>query len=139
MHRVADVVMMGLLTLASWNDWRRKVVSVNLLVVMNLAAICKVIACRDSIGEVLLGVLIGLGFFLISKWSQEQIGYGDSWLILILGIYAGGKRILLLLFVASLGAALFSLIFCLLYHWNRKFSIPFIPFLTVAFLGVILL
>ena len=139
MHEIADVVMMGFLTLASWNDWRRKVVSVNLLAVMNVAAICKVIVCRDAMGEVLLGVLLGLGFFLISKWSEEQIGYGDSWLILILGIYVGAKRMLLLLFVASLGAAIFSMIFCLLYRWNRNFSIPFIPFLTAAYLGVILL
>ena len=36
------------------------------------------------------GVLIGIVFWLISKYSNETIGYGDSWIISLMGIYLGG-------------------------------------------------
>ena len=139
MCEIGNVIMMGTLMAAAWEDWKRKEVSVYLLLGMNLLAVLCAIVCNKEVSDVLLGVGIGLGFFAVSKMTEEKIGYGDSWLILILGIYVGGKELLLVLFTASFGATIFSFVFCMLHQWNRKFSIPFIPFLCAAFLGVMVL
>ena len=85
------------------------------------------------------GVAVGLLFFGISKVTKEAVGYGDSWLVTILGMYLGGRRLLEVILTATVLAGIFSLIFCVFQGWDRKRSIPFVPFLTVAYLGVVLL
>ena len=114
MRGLIDVLMIGTLLVASWGDWKRKEISVRILLLMTVLASVKAIFFSEKFLEVILGLVIGIGFLLISKWTEEQIGYGDSWLILILGVYVGFEKLLILLFTASLGAALFSLIFCVL-------------------------
>lgn len=139
MREIENVIMITALMIASWGDWKRKEVSVYLLIGMHIFVVLAVIGLKRPVWDVLFGLGIGLCFFITSRLTREQIGYGDSWLITILGTYVGGKKLLVLLFTASLGAAVFSF-FCLMVHrWNRKISIPFIPFLTAAFVGVILL
>ena len=138
MRGLIDVLMIGTLLVASWGDWKRKEISVRILLLMTVLASVKAIFFSEKFLEVILGLVIGIGFLLISKWTEEQIGYGDSWLILILGVYVGFEKLLILLFTASLGAALFSLIFCVIHKWNRNFTIPFVPFLAAAYVGVML-
>lgn len=48
-------------------------------------------------------------FLLISKCTRESIGYGDSWLILLLGIQLGYLKAISVLFAASLLAGVASL------------------------------
>jgi leader peptidase (prepilin peptidase)/N-methyltransferase len=87
----------------------------------------------------LAGGLVGVLFLGISKLSKEAIGYGDSWLIGILGILMGAREMLAVLFIASLLAAAGSLIILWKKRWNKKAAIPFVPFVAVVYLGAILL
>ena len=138
MREVIEVLMIGALLIVSWGDWKKKVISVRMLVGMTILASLKAMFFTETILEVVLGLGIGVGFLLISRLTQEQIGYGDSWLILILGMYVGSGKLITLLLVASFGAALFSFIFCMVHRWNRNFTIPFVPFLAAAYVGVML-
>lgn len=66
-------------------------------------------------------VLLLLGFF-----SREQIGYGDGWLILALGMWLELPELLGMLFLG----------FGLLTLWAaavRKGELPLVPFLTAAY------
>lgn len=84
---------------------------------------------------IISGLLIGVGCLLASRYTKEAIGYGDSWIILELGICLGGMRLLQMLLVASLAAGLFGL-FCLwVKGWKRNTSLPFVPFIALAYLG----
>lgn len=134
-----NVIMMVLLLLAAFNDMKKRSISVRLLILLSIFALTAMLLRKDNLWDLLGGAAIGLLFFLISKCTGEQIGYGDSWLILVLGIYAGAKDLIWILFAASFGAGLFSLCFCVIHKWNRRYSIPFIPFLAAAFLGVVML
>ena len=76
------------------------------------------------------------GVFLFLSWfTQESFGYGDSILILILGILSGGWNLLWILFAAFLIASVYGGIMIARKKYTRKNSFPFIPFLTVAYLG----
>ena len=76
------------------------------------------------------------GVFLFFSWfTQESFGYGDSILILILGILSGGWNLLWILFAAFLIASVYGGIMIARKKYTRKNSFPFIPFLTVAYLG----
>ena len=80
-------------------------------------------------------ILLGGVFLFLSWFTQESFGYGDSILILILGILSGGWNLLWILFAAFLIASVYGGIMIARKKYTRKNSFPFIPFLTVAYLG----
>ncbi len=135
-HGLVAVLLMAM----AYRDWRTKQIScLSLLLMAILVLVLRVVFVEDTIWSTLGGVAVGISFFFISKYSRESVGYGDSWLILLLGIFLGGKMIMEVICIASFLAALFSIGYGLVRGWNRKNTIPFIPFLTVAYVGVLLL
>ena len=88
--------------------------------------------------DLALGVAAGLAFLLFSKLSREALGYGDSLLILILGVFVGFRRQLAILALAFLLAGIFAGVGLLSRRFSRTFSLPFIPFLAFSYVGVML-
>lgn len=139
MCEIIDGLMLVLLGIASWGDWKRREISVNLLMVMSVFVIGSAFLLkRNSLLSVLGGIAIGLFFVYLSYITEEKIGYGDSWLIGVLGVYLGGTALLELMLIASLAASVCSLVYCVCQGWNRNHTLPFIPFMMVAFVGVML-
>ena len=139
MCEIIDGLMLVLLGIASWGDWKRREISVNLLIVMSVFVIGSAFLLkRNSLLSVLGGIAIGLFFVYLSYITEEKIGYGDSWLIGVLGVYLGGTALLELMLIASLAASVCSLVYFACHGWNRNHALPFIPFMMVAFVGVLL-
>lgn len=88
---------------------------------------------------VLGGILTGVVFLFVSKITKEGMGYGDSILILILGIYLGFHQLIIVLSMA------FFLLLCVSVPvlWSRKMSrkstLPFLPFLTGGYLCLLMM
>ena len=140
MCQIADWVVFTLLAACSVIDWRRKTIPYVLLLALGIVVVAFAFFCNGvSVKMRVGGVLIGVLFLLISKMSREAIGYGDSFLILFLGIHMGSFEALGVLFVAALLAAVVSLFFLWKCHWKRQATLPFVPFLTISYLGAILL
>lgn len=140
MCKIADWVVFALLTACSVSDWRKKTIPYVLLLTLGIAVVafaflCDGVSVKMRVGGVLMGVL----FLLISKISREAIGYGDSFLILFIGIHMGSLVALGVLFIAALLTAVVSLFFLWKCHWKRHATLPFVPFLTISYLGAILL
>jgi prepilin signal peptidase PulO-like enzyme (type II secretory pathway) len=85
------------------------------------------------------GVTVGLVFLFISHVTREGIGYGDSWMILILGTYLGLWKLLEVLTWAFLGLALVSMGILALKKMSRKSVVPFVPFLAAGYLLTMIL
>ena len=85
--------------------------------------------------ENLVGICAGIGvgvlFFLVSKVTEEAIGYGDSVAIMILGGYLGFWKV-----VGVLAAAFFTSGVCsvILAFRGRVKTMPFFPFLTLGYI-----
>ena len=137
---IIDWIMLSLLLACSVTDWKRKRIPLYLLLIMSVIVIVSVIICPvENIWLRVGGAALGIVFFLISKVTKEAIGYGDSWLILLLGIYLGGIRALQVLFAASVLAAVVSLFYLWVRRFKRSATLPFVPFLALAFLGAMVL
>ncbi|MEW6323965.1 MAG: prepilin peptidase [Nitrospirota bacterium] len=86
----------------------------------------------------LLGFLIGGGiFYLVAEASyrilkQEGMGGGDIKLIAMVGAFLGWQKVLLTIFLASLGGAVVGGAFMLAKGWGRRTPIPFGPFLALG-------
>lgn len=85
------------------------------------------------------GAAVGFVFLLISRITKEAFGYGDSILIVIIGAFVGFWQVLFLLMIAFFTAALFAAGMMIRMRFNMKASFAFIPFLTFAFIGGMLL
>lgn len=140
MCKIADCIIAVILVAAGYKDWKTKQVSLRMLLLLGIAVvILRIAVVEDTAASTIGGILIGILFLGISKVTEESIGYGDSWLIVSLGIYLGGKTLLGVVLGACICASIFSLLTCLRRGWNKKYTIPFVPFLAVAYLGVVFL
>ena len=140
MCKIADGIVFFVLAIGGIMDWKKKELPLWLLSGMSACIVIFAMCCKDtSLWHRLAGAALGVLFFLISKVTKEAIGYGDSWLILLLGIHMGISRALQVLFAASLLAALFALFYLWICKWKRNATLPFVPFLAIAYLGVMFL
>jgi leader peptidase (prepilin peptidase)/N-methyltransferase len=140
MCQIADWMVLALLVACAICDWKWREIPLYLLIVMSVDVLILAIGCGGlRLGLRLGGALVGVLFFLIGKCTKEAIGYGDSWLMLLLGVYLGAMQLLQLLFIASVVAGIMSLFFLWKKRWKKTVAIPFVPFLVVGYLGVVFL
>lgn len=79
------------------------------------------------------GIIPGLLCLFLGKISQEGIGYGDGYLISIIGMYLGLWKTVGIVMIALFLIGILSVGLLLLQRANRKTQIPFIPALLMAF------
>lgn len=128
------------LLVLSVQDFRERMISGTLLSIGAVAAICsQILWNRNSVWECISGILIGLLFIGISKLTREGFGYGDSILITILGIYIGVWNLIYVLLIAFSLAAICSIFILIKFRFQRQKVLPFIPFITVAYMSFVLL
>lgn len=70
---------------------------------------------------------LGILLLLFSYVTREQIGYGDGFLVLVLGMWMDMGQLCNMLFIASIIS--FLTVVCL-----KKRELPFVPFLTVGYI-----
>ena len=120
-------------------DIRKREVPIAYLIIGTAGAIgIQVFARPLQWYECLLGIVIGILFCLLSKVTKEQIGYGDSWMILNLGICFGAWKLLVILSLAFCVCSLITVPSVLRRKLHRKERIPFYPFLMIGVAGVML-
>lgn len=140
MCKIEDLVILVFLILCSISDLHsKKIPTVLLLVMSGVVLIFCFISCRKDVLDMTGGIMIGSLLFLVSKYTKEAIGYGDSWLMSLLGVYLGGISLLEVAMTAFFLAGMISLTGLVWKHWKKTVTIPFVPFLTIAYLGVIII
>lgn len=105
-----------------------------------LTAIClriNGIMGEEGVAAVLLSLMPGTGFFLLSFLTREKVGYGDGWVLLMIGLFSGFFRCFLILLVGLLLESMAAVILLSLKKIQRDKEIPFSPFLLLG-MGVTL-
>lgn len=139
-NRMVDIVVLLILTGLSVSDIRNKKVSRKVLTLWGILTVFWKIVdfyqirvflekMEQTNVENLVGICAGIGvgvlFLLVSKVTEEAIGYGDSVAIMILGGYLGFWKV-----VGVLAAAFFTSGVCsvILAFRGRVKTMPFFPF-----------
>lgn len=137
MREIMNWSLGGFLVVCGIRDiWKREIPTWWLVAMSVVVAVFVLAVDRNMFLSRLVGGLLGIFFFFISKWTKEAIGYGDSWLILALGIYLGSYEALQVLFWATVIAAGGALFLLWRKRWKKNITIPFVPYLAVAYIGV---
>lgn len=135
MCEISKIIGLLILVYLSWSDIRKRQVPVLVLAAAGvLAVLYQSAAGSAGVGKVVMSTVPGIFFLLVSKVTEEGIGYGDSLGIFVFGIYLGFWQILEVLF------STFFLMFCVLIPvlWKKKMSrkagLAFYPFFTGGYL-----
>lgn len=124
----------------SYIDIRFRKVPVRILIVSNITSIIYYIIFKEiNICLFAGGMGIGLVFIFISKITEEGMGFGDSWAILILGSYLGVWELLFVLAVSFSFLAVYAVVILCRRKMSRTCTIPFFPFLTGGYLAVFMM
>lgn len=76
----------------------------------------------------------GLCFLVCGKLTEEKIGYGDGWLLVVCALYETPDQLYTQLFIACLAAFIYGL-FLWFIRREKGLEIPFAPFLLLGYIG----
>ena len=121
MCKIEDFIMLLFLLWCSISDLRTKKIPTVLLIIMSLTVIMiRLIFIRQEIAGMAGGALMGAIFWLISKYTNQAIGYGDSWLLGNMGIYLGGISMLEVATTAFFLTGLVALAGLVIKQWKKN-------------------
>lgn len=125
------------LMICSWIDLRSRSLPTAVFITAVIGSGISIIA--GGVEPILAagGLIIGLLCLFFSRVTREGLGYGDSMLILFLGVGIGLWQIIGVLMIAFFSAAGYSACLLIFRRKNRHYAYPFVPFLLVGYLGVI--
>ena len=83
-----------------------------------------------------LSVIPGVIFWVLSYVTGEKVGYGDGWVLIMIGLYMGLWKCLLILVVGLIFSSMIVLILLMLRKVSREYQLPFVPFLLLG-MGVV--
>lgn len=126
------------LTYNAIKDWKTKEVSLIVTLVYGIVGIVSQVV-RKSLGvETLLCFLPGVIALLLALATRESIGYGDAWMLLALGCVLKWKQLCMVCFLAIGLAAVAGLILCTVFRKKKEYEMPFVPFLLLSYLLVLI-
>lgn len=78
-------------------------------------------------------------FWMISFITREKVGYGDGWVLLMIGLFVGLIKCFLILMIGLILESVILLILLVFHKIRRDGEVPFVPFLLLGLGAVICL
>ena len=134
-----NIILLVFLALcALWDGFKKEIplvvvwIGIAAAVIMHASGIIE--GTRLSIG---ISVLPASIFWIISFVTREKIGYGDGWVLLMIGLYVGFMKCVLILMAALVLESIILLVLLVLGKIHKDEEVAFVPFLLLG-LGVVL-
>ena len=135
-----EILLFLFLAVCAVFDGLRKQIPLVVVWLGILTAIClriNGIMGEESVTAALLSLIPGMGFFLLSFLTREKVGYGDGWVLMMIGLFSGFSRCFLILLIGLLLESMAAVVLLLLKKKHRDKEIPFSPFMIMG-MGVTL-
>lgn len=120
----------------TWQDGRKKKISDHYLLIGFVTGfVFKVISLVKGQSEIMqwvMAFLPGMLFLLVARITKEKIGFGDGWLLIVLGNSMNLNEICMLLQTAIILSAAAALFMICGKRVSGDYQIPFLPFLWIS-------
>ena len=121
--------------LTAFDDIKTKQVRMLEIIVFGiLGIIVNILWPVKSFESIICGLLVGIVLYLFSILTNEKIGKGDCFIIMVSGLYLGFIDVLVLIWISSLLALIYGLITIKRLKKDSSYEMPFVPFLLSGFL-----
>ena len=112
-------------------DIKRKEIPIILLVIFGIASIVLAAKVENQNWQLVIYSLIpGAAMLALSLCTSESIGYGDGFVVLVLGVLLGISKCLSCVFLGFFLSSVYSLFLLVLKKVNGKSRFPYMPFLA---------
>lgn len=138
MEKFSVGVIGVVLAIQTFFDVKYKKVPVILTTIGGIIGVIILLIQQGLNTEVFWALLPGCLCMLYSKLSREALGYGDSFMVLIMGLFCSLDQLIILLMIAFGIAGCTALILLVIFHRNKKYEIALFPFLFAAYVVIIL-
>lgn len=136
---IISLILSLWLILCSLQDISKKKISTVLIGVgFIILLICTSVLGNLTVMDRFAGLSLGIILLALCPITRGQIGLGDGIIVCITGLSIGFIRNTMLLMYALVGSAVFSAVLIIFWRVNRHKTIPFIPFVFIGYLGVLL-
>ncbi len=116
-------------------DLKSKTIPIWWTVVFGISAmIYQIFWKKQKLEAILFSMIIGVTLLVAAKISNQRIGYGDGIIFLILGLWIGFWDGISLLFFSLILSSIISVYLIIVRRKGRDYRIPFIPFVTAAYI-----
>ncbi len=134
-----EVVLFLLLAVCAASDGRKK--EIPLIVVWGGMALAVLLRITGNLGElvwpdVVLSLIPGMTFWGISWITGEKVGYGDGWMLMMVGLFTGLGQCFLILLVGLMMESVIALVLLAAGKTAMDRTVPFAPFLLLG-MGVV--
>lgn len=136
---IESCMVLGLLGICSFEDVRNKEIGIYKVCLMGIAGVLIHIFRRNmSIYSILGGMLLGVLLLVFSRISEGNIGVGDGLILMVTGILLGAAGNIQLFLYGLFLAGIWALVLVVFFRKKKNYEIPFIPFLLVSYVGMLL-
>ena len=146
------IIAFLLLIICSYTDLKERSISLKLLAVFLMSTIALYVFCYcyseniECLDRFLLyeicpenifyAVIPGGILLIISVVSKEAIGFGDGYLLVVLGVMVGCVRLSCIICISMLMVSVIGIIGIAVKKWNKNNALPYVPFLLSGFMVV---
>lgn len=135
MQQMCRYVITGLfLGICSFQDMRMRRLSVRILLCFGILGLIVDICFRTALILCIIGMLPGISLLLLGRASRQQIGYGDGFAVMVIGLLLPGKEAMAVLLVGLFLCACSSIVILCIGRAGKQSVLPFVPFLAAGFI-----
>ena len=135
-HLLLAVVMI----IGAVEDIKKKEISIGIFVMLGITALTGSIWCEGyELYKMAAGVMPGILLLGLARITEQSIGYGDGIVLAEIGCMMGAGVSIIILAGALALAGIFSLGMLVIKKVDKRYKIPFIPFLTTTYISVLCL
>jgi leader peptidase (prepilin peptidase) / N-methyltransferase len=133
------ICIIGLLGICTYTDIRKRELSMVIVgIFAGLAIVWCAVFMKAFLWQQVIGCVVGVLLLLLSKLTKGAIGEGDGYLLMVTGLFLGLWDNIRLLMGALWSVAVIAIILLIIRKADRKKELPFVPFLLLSYVGMMI-
>lgn len=122
------------LLIGTWQDMRTRKIGMQWIILFGTAGMIMNIVFHSPWHIWFSGIMPGIVILIFGKLTGEQIGYGDGLIVIVTGLFLSGRENVSLFLIGLFLCAVSTTALFFTGKITRRTTLPFVPFLAVAFL-----
>jgi len=137
---IVNLLLAVVMIIGAVIDIKKREIPIWVFVMLGITALTGSIWCEGyEFYKMAAGIMPGILLLGLARVTEQSIGYGDGIVLAEIGCMMGAGVCMIILAGALALAGVFSIGMLIIKKVDKRYRIPFIPFLTTAYIVVLCL